>query len=57
MQAGVVITSAVMNSKNVGFVFHIFMDSIDENNRNLFCKLAELFSVNIYIYIDIYINN
>lgn len=51
MQAGVVIASAVMNSKNVGFVFHIFMDSIDENNRNLFCNLAKLFSVNTYIYI------
>ena len=51
MQAGVVITSAIINSKDIGFTFHIFMDSVDDKNLRLFDQLAERFCVNIYIYI------
>ena len=51
MQAGVVISSAIINSIDIGFTFHIFMDSVDDKNLRLFDQLAERFCVNIYIYI------
>lgn len=49
MQAGVVITSAVMNNKEIEFSFHVFTDSIDEENRRLFHQLAEQCNISIYI--------